>query len=71
VPKKKIEIKVSDHALVRFLERDLGFSFEHVREKILSSIDLKHIETLGKTVTYPIGNGLQAVIIDGTIVTIR
>ena len=49
-------VKVSEHAIVRYFERVLGFNIEQVEKEILSEKVLSLIETLGGNGTYPNGD---------------
>lgn len=68
--RKHTRIKVSDHAMVRFLERVYKMNIEKLQSEILSEQVLKYYEQLGDG-TYPIGNtAIRVVIKDGVVVTI-
>lgn len=45
--KTSSEIKVTEHAMLRYFERVLGFNLNEISSKILDSTVLKCIETLG------------------------
>lgn len=64
---KKKRHKVSDHALVRYMERKHGYNFDAMRNEILTPIVLEAIEVKAKSV---LSNGLNFRIVDGIIVTI-
>lgn len=61
--------RVTDHAILRYCERLLGFDLELVKSQILKSIPENHIDKLidGK---YPLIEGGKAVIKNHRIVTI-
>lgn len=62
-------LTVSDHAVIRYYERVLGISVDHVREKILRDVaPLK--ETLGVRFKAPLEGGGTAVVKDNKVVTI-
>jgi len=63
-------IKVSEHAIIRYLERVEGLNVEEVENKILTEDLVSLTEKLGSTGTYPIGE-VQAVLKNNTIVTIK
>lgn len=62
-------LHVSNHAIVRYLERIDGVDVEAVKDKILSDELLKQTAVLGDG-RYPLACGKQAVIKNGVIVTI-
>ena len=63
-------IKISDHAIVRFLERTCIINFEWIKEQLISADVLKYYHTLGDG-EYPTGIGNVRVIIkDAVIVTV-
>lgn len=64
------EISVTEHALLRYFERVLGFDLEEIKEKILSEELEEHIDTLvsGK---FPIGDGKYAVVKNRVVITIE
>ena len=61
---------VTEHALLRYAERGMGFDVEAVTKEILSPSTLSFIKKF-KTGKVPIGNNLQAVVRDGHVVTIE
>lgn len=64
------QIIISEHAILRYLERVLGVDIELVKKEILTSDLEKKIEVLGNG-TYPIQDGLfKAKVRNGTIITI-
>lgn len=63
------EIKISDHALMRYCERALGINFEDIKSAMVTDELKGYIKALGTTGTYPLGK-LQVVVKDNTIVTI-
>jgi hypothetical protein len=60
------DIMVSDHAVVRWLERQKGLDLEAVRAEI-AAVAQPHIGTAG---TVPLGNGLVMLIDGNRVVTI-
>jgi len=64
---KKGELKVTEHAMLRYFERVLGFNLEEIEEKIVSEISEAQKE-LGNG-TYPSGV-FKVVVKENTIVTI-
>jgi hypothetical protein len=58
-------MRVSDHALVRYLERAKGVSLDHLREEL----QLKVLAKAGKDATGCFVDGLWFVITNGVVVT--
>jgi hypothetical protein len=68
--RKSTRIKVSDHAMVRFLERVYKMNMEQLQTEILTPQVLDFFKRLGDG-TYPIADGaIRVVIKDGVVVTI-
>jgi hypothetical protein len=65
-----VRIPVTDHAVVRFLERALGVDTDELRAEILPVDVLKEIRALGDG-KYPIGRGLRIVVRAGEVVTVE
>lgn len=63
-------IRVSDHAVLRYLERKAGIDVEAIRRSILESNLPTMVATLGGSGKFPI-NGYQVVLKDYTVVTIN
>lgn len=63
-------IKISDHAIVRYLERQAGIDIEAIRKSILESKLPDMVATLGGSGKFPV-NGYQVVLKDYTVVTIN
>jgi len=61
-------IIVSEHSLLRYIERVLGIDLKEIENKILSDEDKKTVSALGNC-TYP-KDGFKLKIKDGTVVTI-
>ena len=65
----KSEPVVTEHAIIRYMERVRNYDIEILENEILTD-DLKtQIKTLGNG-KYPIGNGFRAVVKDNSIVSI-
>lgn len=62
----KEEVRVSDHVVLRYLERAMGFNIEIVREHILSICG--NAAAIGATAVR--SEGLRFEIADGVIVTV-
>lgn len=59
--------RVSDHAIIRYLERKYGFTFEEVRKEILTEDRVSMIKAGAKSITH---DGIRFVIVDNVIVTV-
>lgn len=58
-------IYVSDHAIVRYLERVLGIDIEQLKDQIISDELLRHVEKFGTTGAFPVnGENPYLVILD-------
>lgn len=69
-PKTKREPRdVTDHALVRYLQRVVGLDVEAFRLTMLTPAQLKMAKTL-KECDIPLGGGVTAVVRGGVVVTI-
>ena len=66
---KQEGIRVSEHAIVRYLERVKGLNVEKIQKEILSDDVMKLIEVLGGNGTYP-KDGFSIVIRNNTVTTI-
>jgi seryl-tRNA synthetase len=62
------KIVVSEHAMLRYIERILGIDLDELQKKILDEEDAKTIRALGNC-TYP-KDGFKLKIKDGTVVTV-
>ena len=63
------DVIVSEHAILRFLERKFSLDIEDIKKDIFSdSIKIQH-QALGNG-QYPITDGLKAVIKNNTVVTV-
>lgn len=72
-PPKKVHPNkpmVTDHALVRYMERVLGVDVETIRGSILDDTQVNKIKAL-RDVKLPLGPGVTAVVIGGYVVTIQ
>lgn len=68
-PHPRTEFGVSDHAVLRFLERTGRIDLRELHDEILPERAIEQARVLGDG-RYPIGNGLLAVIKGGTVVTV-
>lgn len=70
--KPKTELRVTEHSLLRFLERSLGVDLQEVERMMLEDPTLietrKTLDTDGK---FPLKDGSRAIIKNSTIVTIE
>lgn len=64
-----VEVVVSEHALLRYMERVMGFDLEMVRSAILNPDNLMMIQKLGSG-RYPLPGGGRIVVKDNVIVSI-
>lgn len=60
---------VSEHALLRFIERHYGVNLDEIKQKILTDTTVKAIKTLGSG-KYPLACGGRAVVKGSTVVSI-
>lgn len=65
---RKTNLQVSDHAVLRYLERQYKFDTEAARQEILERVVAP--EGFSATIKVPAGEGLRAVIKNNTIVTL-
>ncbi|MFA6904409.1 MAG: hypothetical protein WC236_15145 [Gallionellaceae bacterium] len=63
------EIIISEHALLRYLERAMGFDLAEISKSILSEANKTAIKKMGSGV-YPVA-GLQMVVKDNVLVTVK
>lgn len=66
---KETKITVSEHALLRYIERVNGVDLNAIREKILTSSLVSSIKAMGNG-KHPL-DGCRAVVVNNTIVTIE
>lgn len=64
-----VEAVVSEHAILRYMERVMGFDLEMVRSAILSPDNLMMIQKLGSG-KYPLPGGGRIVVKDNVVVSI-
>lgn len=62
-------MKISDHAIVRYLERVKGLDIEAIRKEILPEIAIKAV-TLWGNGYYPIGGTHQIRVKNGSVITV-
>ena len=66
---KTDELKVTEHAIVRYFERVKGFDIEQIESEILSEKVRGFVEKLGGNGTYP-NDGHQVVMKNKVVITI-
>ncbi|NND64789.1 MAG: hypothetical protein HKM24_02385 [Gammaproteobacteria bacterium] len=65
------DLIVSEHAIVRFLQRVENIDLEEIKKRILTQQVLELMGQLGLNGTFPTGAGFQVVVKNGVIVTIK
>lgn len=60
---------ISEHAIIRYLERVLGIDMDLIRERMLDARTRNAINTLG-TGYYPIGDGYKLVVKSNVVVSV-
>lgn len=64
-----VDIVVSEHAVIRFLERAMGFDMEQIKQKILNDNLKDTIKSMGNG-EYPICEGLRVIVKNGVVLTV-
>lgn len=64
------DIVVSEHAVLRYLERSLDLDIEVIKKRILTEEIRKQYEVLGNG-SFPIDSNVKAVIRDNIVVTVK
>jgi len=67
---KSSEPVVSEHALLRYLERKYNLDLEDIKREILTNDNVIMIKNMGNG-KYPISDGLKAVVKNNTVITIH
>lgn len=62
-------IIVSEHAVLRYIERNLGIDVKEIESQIITESVIEQYKILGNG-KYPIGDGLKAVIKDNVVLTV-
>lgn len=62
-------VEITDHAIVRYLERHKGIDMNAIRSEILTETTTAYIQQLGDG-KYPIGDGRRLVVKNKTVVTV-
>ena len=60
---------VSEHALIRYLERAMDLDLEQLKSEILTPEVTKQIKIMGNG-KFPLGNGLRVVVKDNVVTTV-
>lgn len=63
------EVVVTEHAVLRYIERAMGVDIDHIKDQILTSETRRLIENLGNG-KYPIGNKLRVIVKNNTIISV-
>lgn len=64
------KLTVSEHAIIRYVERVLGINIEDIENKILNQTTCHLVEELGNG-RYPCNNGKFMIVVkDGCVVTV-
>ena len=64
------ELKVSEHAILRYFERVKGYDIKAIEIEILSAEVMNMVKTLGDTGKFPHKQGFTVVMAKGTVTTI-
>jgi predicted nuclease with TOPRIM domain len=64
------ELIISEHAIIRYIERVIGININDIKEAIYSETLINQVSILGNG-NYPIGNGVKAVVKNNVVVTIE
>lgn len=65
------EIRISDHALLRYLERVRGIDLEELRQEVIGQLNEDAYETLGEAVIPAKNHPVKFVVKNRTIITIK
>ena len=63
------DILVTEHAILRYVERCMGFDLDQIRNEILTDSLKTQIKSLGDG-KYPVAEGCRAIVKNNTIITI-
>lgn len=66
---KEADPPVTDHAIIRYLERCAGVNVNEIREQMLAAGRVDIIQQV-RTGKVPIGNGVKLVLRDGVVVSV-
>ncbi len=64
-------ITVTDHALIRYLERVGDYDIEEIRQQMVTPVLEQMVKLVGDTGRYPVGDGRNMfVLLNGRIVSV-
>jgi len=66
---KVVDPIVTEHAILRYLERTMDLDMDEIKNKILSESTVEQIKILGNG-KYPIGGGRKVVVKDMTAISV-
>lgn len=64
------KVKLSEHAIVRYLERVKGVDISSIEQEIITEELLSLVNSLGGTGTYPSKNGYSIIVKNNTVTTV-
>ena len=62
--------RISEHAIVRYFERVLGYDISDIENKMLSDDVLKQMKILGTSGKFPVDNRFKIVLKDNVVTTV-
>lgn len=68
---KDKKVKITEHALLRFIQRAMGFDLELIQSKIVNDDFVKLVQGFNGNGEFPINEGLTCVVKDYKIITIK
>jgi archaellum component FlaC len=63
------DVIVTEHAILRYVERCMGFNLDQIRNEILTDSLKASIKAMGNG-KYPVADGCKAIVKNNTIITI-
>lgn len=63
------EVRVSDHAIIMYFKRKLGYDIDAIKDEILTAKTLEQYRTVGDG-KFPIGDGFLAIIKNDAVITV-
>lgn len=63
-------IRVSDHAIIRYLERVKGVDISEIKREILTPEICEYVSTLGGSGKFPAEEGFHIVMRNNTVITV-
>ena len=67
--KKKPELRVSDHAIMRYFERVMGYDIDEIKAEIINQEVVSQVRVLGKSGRFSNGR-FHVVMEDGVVATV-